>query len=684
MAKSVDIGECTLYQGDCLDVLQELPENSVDSVICDPPYGLGFLSMAWDTFQQEYLNKRRESDKKRQPRTDGRKVVAWGNAADAGAYDYSRNNEFQEWCYTWARECLRVAKPGAMLVAFGGTRTSHRLTCAVEDAGWQIRDTLMWVYGSGFPKSYDISKGIDRAAGAKRRVVGVAGKSGSKRHSMAGDFAGGEYMSTAPATDVAKLWSGWGTALKPHYEPIVLAMKPLDGTYAQNAEKWGVAGLAIDSTRIETTDLRSGGFGKGKRPWQMGDVGGNTQYVGSEQGRWPANVLLSHHPECVEGGVCYAECPVRMLDEQSGTSISVPSGYDWDNSNNNNPVHIAHNIKSGTHFNDTGGASRFFKVIEHDMCCVLCGLTMGQRHGIMNTTKKGELLCNAQSAKENLFPNEEDNSSVHIPVLEKILQDEGGKSGKLRESVHNVESISLPMQETTKSIARHNVPMTQDEKIARAVKSVGNLCDLCATAIARSLVAIKRGQDPDSELGKVSISEHKKRILYQSLVLCAENWGNIDTIPTIPNLKLWFGYVQNAMLNSTLINEMEIAHGPTRFSYQSKASSAERNAGLNGIPADTTDDGRQKPIDNAYQRGKTLRRNTHPTVKPIALMEWLCRLTSTPTGGIVLDPFMGSGTTGIAAHNTGRKFIGIEKDEEYFELACIRIKENTRQRMLKL
>ena len=200
--------------GDNLDVMRGMDECSVDTIITDPPYGLKFMGKSWD------------------------------HGVPGVPY--------------WA-ECLRVAKPGAMLLAFGGTRTHHRLMCAIEDAGWEIRDCIMWVYGSGFPKSHAIGKAIDKAAGAEREVVGskvgLPGYSDTRESDESG-YGGGwkdpkaECAITAPATDASKLWHGWGTALKPAYEPIILAMKPLDGTFAQNALKWGVAGLWIDGGRV--------------------------------------------------------------------------------------------------------------------------------------------------------------------------------------------------------------------------------------------------------------------------------------------------------------------------------------------------------------------------------------------------------------------------------------------------
>jgi DNA modification methylase len=253
-----------LILGNSLEKLKELEDNSVDSVVTDPPYGLAFMGKKWD-------------------------------------YDVP---SVELWC-----EVFRVLKSGGHLLSFGGTRTYHRMVVAIEDAGFEIRDQLQWLYGSGFPKSMDISKAIDKAAGAKREVVGVAGKSGSKRNAMAGDFQGGEYHSTAPATPEAKQWEGFGTALKPANEPIVLARKPLsEKTVAKNVLKWGVGGLNIDGSRIASDSMPKSCTNQNIRgdafKSDNSDRERDTVYTPSEQGRWPANILLD-------------ETAATVLDEQS-------------------------------------------------------------------------------------------------------------------------------------------------------------------------------------------------------------------------------------------------------------------------------------------------------------------------------------------------------------------------------
>jgi site-specific DNA-methyltransferase (adenine-specific) len=421
--------------------MRSLPENSVDTCITDPPYELGFMGKKWDSsgiaFQLE----------------------------------------------TW-QAVYRVLKPGAILLAFGGTRTYHRMVCAIEDAGFEIRDTIAWVYGSGFPKSYDISKGIDKQAGAEREVVGkrtgAVNPNGYKTDGITqsgGAFASGDFDVSLPATPEAKLWNGWGTALKPAFEPIVVAMKPIDGNFVNNALTWGVAGLWIDGGRVETSDKLSGGCMNGSvgasdgwdRPWRHDEAAIRNKierYKGQVEkseslGRFPANFIHDGSDEVVglfpsPHGAGYAR---QGNDMERKGNIYFTKGISMNN---------------GMRFGDSGSAARFF--------------------------------------------------------------------------------------------------------------------------------------------------------------------------------------------------------------YCAKASRSERNAGLEGMPEKQRDLGRnvnQPSMNggdgNPYNRGVKEVTNHHPTVKPIELMRYLVRLTKTPTGGVVLDPFTGSGTTGIACVLEGREFIGIEREAEYVEIAEKRI-----------
>lgn len=243
--------------GDCRERLRELPDASVDSVVCDPPYHLTAQGS-----KRTNLSQPADKDLTKINAGAFRRMAKgfMGQTWDGGDVAFQPD--------TWA-EVLRVLKPGGHLVAFSGTRTYHRMVCAIEDAGFEVRDQLAWVYGSGFPKSLDVSKQIDKMAGAEREVVGVKTEpSGRNRLKEArgvvdrntwGDNGSGfreseeKRLLTAPATDAAREWQGWGTALKPSWEPICLARKPLsEGSVAANVLRWGCGAIHIDACRISS------------------------------------------------------------------------------------------------------------------------------------------------------------------------------------------------------------------------------------------------------------------------------------------------------------------------------------------------------------------------------------------------------------------------------------------------
>lgn len=305
-----------IIQGDCIEIMKSMPDNSIDSIVTDPPYEIGFMGKAWDNTGIAY------------------NVDMW-------------------------KECLRVLKPGGHLMAFGGTRTYHRMTVAIEDAGFEIRDMIEWVYGSGFPKSLNIGKAVDALQGNERTVFGEKDNKGR----ASGVHGGGQNTSTK--TDIitkgTSEWEGYGTALKPAHEPICLARKPIEKglTVAENCLKWGTGGLDIDGCRVETGDNLNGGAysaGDAEHMWSKNSGGGGFQrQKGQYQqptGRFPANFIHDNSDEVRE---CFPDA----------------KGASSQNNHSNGKIYRGQSLlesetKLEGHrdwYNDSGNASRFFKSI---------------------------------------------------------------------------------------------------------------------------------------------------------------------------------------------------------------------------------------------------------------------------------------------------------------------------------
>jgi site-specific DNA-methyltransferase (adenine-specific) len=413
-----------LLKGDCIELMRAMPENSVDSIVTDPPYGLEFMGNDWDAPW-----KGKPSSKGFVEIKDGRfggfkqlpdhTRVSNVRCAECQRWKLSSNpcvcdepkfpnarldamNVFQQWFTEVAAEALRVLKPGGHLLAFGGTRTYHRMACAIEDAGFEIRDSIHWVYGSGFPKSLNISKAIDKAAGVEREVVGkkLSGIANSKegtRHTIGASKAV-EVDVTISATEEAKQWDGWGTALKPAHEPIVVARKPISKkTVAANVLEWGTGGLNIDGTRVGSEERFNPSSGSNSNNTVAFPVGDETEGRPAT-GRWPANFVITHSYSCVRVGEaednyainstdgwsgfgdkerpdyfgtqvtgtrsvweCVPGCPVANMDIQSGESgtgkrsVGKVKGTTF-GSNNPMPDELTGVLSYG----DKGGASRFF------------------------------------------------------------------------------------------------------------------------------------------------------------------------------------------------------------------------------------------------------------------------------------------------------------------------------------
>jgi DNA modification methylase len=318
-----------IHTGSNLDVLPTLPDNSIDAIVTDPPYELGFMGKSWDSTGIAY------------------NVALW-------------------------KECLRVLKPGGHLLAFSGSRTYHRMTCAIEDAGFEIRDQMMWVYGSGFPKSHNISKAMDKANGVERedKFKGAfsrfAGPTGNKKCDKCGKWlvSGSPCQCPRPQDEAkspeAKQWEGWGTALKPAHEPICLARKPIEGTVSDNVLKWGVGGLNIDGCRVEyqsdqdKENAHYNALGMERLKIEEGEKLGSFEGGWKKhkptlpKGRFPANLMHDGSQEVLD-----------LFPSKAGAAAPVKSGHSGESNGIYND-YAQRGDNGATFYGDKGSAARFF------------------------------------------------------------------------------------------------------------------------------------------------------------------------------------------------------------------------------------------------------------------------------------------------------------------------------------
>lgn len=518
-----------VFCGNNVELLKKYPDNYFDSIVTDPPYGLG-----------------------KEPNAE-KMLSAWINEGylevSGSGFMGKEWDAFVPQPIFW-KEVFRVLKHGGHVISFFGTRTYDWGVMAMRLAGFEVRDCIQWIYGSGFPKSHNVSKAIDKMQGAEREITG-------NRISAFGDAEESETedgrnlwgktstknveLKDKPATEQAKQWDGWGSALKPANEPIVLARKPLEKglSIAENVLKWGTGAINIDASRIGLSEIDHKDNGRiinrnireKEDGWGMQDKTADVVEVLKSEGRFPSNVILSHHPDC--------EClGIKKVKGSSCSPSDVGKGRDGDFTNG---IYSAKSSKI---------------TVSH-------------------TDEKGEELV--------------ENWKCHKDCPIKIMDDQSG--------ILNKQAISQT-----------------DDKSGWQNSYVG-------------------------------------------------------------------GNGVNAVERKLYLDE----GGASRFFYVAKASQQERNFGLNGfeekqtvggggLTAELREDGSLETASAGGKFGsiKALQSNVHPTVKPVKLMQYLVRMI-TPPNGIVLDPFSGSGTTGIACKIDGFNYVGLELDQDYCDIAQSRI-----------
>lgn len=520
--------------GDCLELMGEYPENTFDSIVTDPPYGLSFMGAKWDSFGGQNGRETIEERREKMNRYLGDKATVPRFASSHGHVPkLSEMVSFQQKMTPIFEEALRVAKHGAYLLCFGGTRTFHRMACAIEDAGWIIKDCIMWVYGSGMLHGQRVDRLMEKA-----------------------------YPESAGE------WRGWNTGLKPSWEPIIVAQKPLDGTIAHNVMTYGTGGINVDGCRVGTEVITTQGGDKFPNLYGKHATCEESRHVG----RFPANLVHDGSDEVLE---LFPDSKGQQGD-LTGTEPSKPAKN----------VYGKYDGHSFAKRGDNGSAARFF-------------------------------YCAKASKKDR-------NSGV-----EDLLTWEQGQ-----ELTRLLEASSQLVRDISGSMT----PSLDDKE--------------CNTYLF--------GSDT------TGLSQTECRFITSMVTrLITESKTSNSSLPSNTN-----GFILDAI----------------RTSEESGTSLAQLADKLRSLRLDSTREETDTAISavsalfDALCEIRRLARkgNFHPTIKPSALMQWLVRLVTRP-GGVVLDPFAGSGSTGVAAVREGMSFVGMELDEGYCEVARSRIGEAAMQ-----
>ena len=630
-----------LLHGDCIEKLKTLPDCSVDAVVTDPPYGLAFMGKRWDY--------------------DVPTVEVWV-------------------------ECLRVLKPGGHLLAFAGTRTQHRMAVRIEDAGFEIRDMIAWVYGSGFPKSLDVSKAIDKAAGAERqatgRILSVTGNraNGSSALAKSGLGAVGVgpqlHMETAPATEAARQWQGWGTALKPALETVTFASKP----YTDEQERDIILSNLI---RLEA------------RLWLLSSASAAARSSASSQNEHGAACAIAQWSAEEVTNTRAALCDLMgtsLFESATNTSLSIVSSWrrilaeSWSDGSMSTTE-----TKSST---TTDLRTLKFSLSQITPASIIKACSLPGGFSANASTAESHFNASVSllqsirtlSATEPAISLEAENcrGAGVKPSLDPCIMARKPLIGTVAENVLkygtgaiNIDACRVGFQgEADKAAAAAAAAQRscQDQNKNRTAYGKFNNG---AASLEPYLNGMDKGRWPANLIhsGEPEVVE----------LFPQTKSGNLNQASVKAADRIYGGGFGNGKTNPRLFQANE--GSAARFFYCAKASKADRDEGCEGLEYRTAGEmvdreegsaGINNPRAGAGRTGGA--RNHHPTVKPVSLMRYLCRLV-TPPGGIVLDPFMGSGSTGKGAVLEGFRFIGIERDPDYIQIAESRIKHAQEQAM---
>ena len=640
----------TIYHGDCRDILPQLPK--VDLVLTDPPYELGFMGKEWD---KQGVSFRAE---------------------------------------TW-KLVLDACKPGAMMLCFGGTRTWHRIAVAIEDAGWEIRDTLMWLYGQGFPKSLDISKAIDKVKGeyVKGEVLPSSRTTGASTTGIATTFR--EKTAANPQSPEAQLWSGYGTALKPAFEPIILAMKPLDGTFANNALKHGVAGLNIDGSRIkynmsrETRANYANTIQKAPQYFHGKPMETITPLFKLEQGRFPANLILDED-----------FIPILCLTDSSKSDritleqeILIREFYhDYKMPELSKRVRDLSEQGEGWQGEVLQQGVLSQGVESKDDRREALPLRQTPPSRLNSQDEAGKAIIDKEGEGQSTLQGQLDVKGIQISQYSRtVARDTGdgaaddteGASGNSGTPIDNGNILESPPDKNRESTPQERNQERQCARESTTNKQLRPHERLHGFAGRKPLLEVLACDVPEQWLKYFEPTGECIRSPYCAAQMLDEQSGEH------PSSGVYTKAGRQQKSSGSFIRDWERNYedknifagqtgGASRFFYCAKASKAERNKGCEELEEKEVYRAGHgnKENDDVTARFRTNMKNDHPTIKPLALMKYLCNLLKPPTGGVLLDPFMGSGTTLRAAKDLGRKAIGIEIEERYCEIAAKRMAQS--------
>lgn len=607
-----------LLRGDCVEQLRSLASNSVDSLVTDPPAGISFMGKEWD-------------------------------------HHKGGRNEWIKWMTEVMTEAMRVMKPGAHGLVWALPRTSHWTATALEDAGFEVRDVVNHIFGTGFPKSLDISKAIDKAAGAERENIGKKPYTSNK--TIQGNSYGAhkpteriqEYI-TAPQTSEAKQWSGWGTALKPSVENWLLIrkkLKPIDEMwYEVHTSGVNLCQFLFSASTVPASL---------KLSLNASDAVLNTVQWNVEES---INTLADLHDLMVT-------LPSESLTNSSWNIVSLWSSI------------LVASFQGANMFTIEMASSLTTEL--KTLNCYLSKTTQEStiqdamnQNGVESNVSNVEAILKSALIKFNCIQNitapkiaiRTNCDSSHIILIRKPCSEKTVAANVLK---HGTGGINI--DECRVEGEKRDPGFTKEFYEKQTGVQFHGFCDGIAQDQAKHQEIMSKGRFP----ANLILDEAAAEILDEQVAGKLHAAGNKK--PAVMNKSIW----ESGKGFESEVNFRDFDGGASRFFYVAKASKADRNAGLEGMPEKNSSKmgaGIQSNVGNGVP-GKTSSEdrksaNHHPTVKNTKLMEYLITLV-TPPGGTVLDPFMGSGSTGVAAKKLGFDFVGIEKEQEYFEIARKRI-----------